>query len=251
MFDLNLDAAAATSITVTGDAGITFANSGYAALRTMDASGVTATGAAGVVTFTANASLDTTITGGAGADVLTGDSGDDTIVGGAGANTLVGGSGADTITGGAVIDTITGGTGADTITGGTGADIYIVADADSVTTAFDTITDYATSEVVRFQTGDGAAAASATSGTTATSDVQVSAGGKVTFAAADDTLAEMLVAIAADTTDVATNEIAFFELGSDTFIFNNVGGTDDVVKLTGVTGLTTISEAVAGDFTFA
>jgi len=175
----------------------------------------------------------------------------DTITGGAGTDALVGAAGADSITGGAGIDTITGGTGADTITAGAGADIFIVADADSVTTAFDIITDYATSEVIRFQTGDGAAGVSGTAGTGATTNVEVTAGGKVTFAAADDTLAEMLVAIAADTTDVATNEIAFFELGSDTFIFNNVGATDDLVKLTGVTGLTTISEAVAGDFTFA
>jgi len=253
MYDLNLDATSATSITVTGDTGITFANSSYTALRTMDASGVTGTGAAGVVTFTAVAGSDTVITGGAGNDVLTGNTGNDTIVGGAGTNTLVGGAGTDTITGGSVVDTITGGTGADTLTGGTGNDIFIFADADSTTAASDSITDYTAGDVIRLVAADNVAGVSAASGVTATSDVQVDANGKVTFAAADDTLAEMLVAIAADTTDVATNEVVFFEFGSDTYIFNNVGATDDLIKLTGITGMTALIESTvtAGDFTIA
>ena len=61
------------------------------------------------------------------------------------------------------------------------------------------------------------------------------------------------IAIAADTTDVAANEVVFFELGADTYIFNNVGATDDMVKLVGVTGMTTLTESTttAGDFTIA
>jgi len=253
MFDLNFDATAATTVTVTGDAGITFANSSLTAVRTVDASGVTATGAAGVVTFTANAGMDTAITGGAGNDVLTGNTGNDTITGGAGTDALVGAAGTDTISGGDGVDTITGGTGADSLTGGAGNDIFVFADGDSTTAANDSITDYTTGDVIRLTAGDNVAGASAAAGTAAATNVQVDAGGKVTFAAADDTLAEMLVALAADTTDIAADEVVFFEFSGDTYIFNNVGGTDDLVKLVGVTGMTTLTESTttAGDFSIA
>ena len=47
----------------------------------------------------------------------------------------------------------------------------------------------------------------------------------------------------------------FFEFGSDTYIFNNVAlsATNDLVKLVGVTGFTTLTESgtTAGDFTLA
>jgi len=249
MVDLNMDAAAATTINVTGDIGITFANGTHAAVATMDASGVTATGAAGVVTFTATAA--STLTGGAGNDALTGGANNDTIKGNAGTDALVGGAGVDTITGGAGADTITGGTGADTLTGGAGADIFVFADADSTTAASDTITDY-NGEVIRLVAGDDVAGVSANANN-ATTDVTITANGKATFNAADDTLAEKLVTLAADTTDIGANEVVFFEHGSDTYIFNNVGGTDDLVKLTGITGMTTLTEsaATAGDFTLS
>jgi S-layer protein len=61
VYDLNLDATSATTVTVTGDTGITFANSSLTSLRTLDASGVTGTAAAGAVTATAAAGLDTTM----------------------------------------------------------------------------------------------------------------------------------------------------------------------------------------------
>jgi S-layer protein len=141
MFDLNLDAAAAQTINVTGDAGITFANSTQAAIRTLDASGVTATGAAGVVTFTANDSMDTTITAAGGNDVLTGGSGNDTITGNAGNDTLTGGSGVDTISGGTGNDVIDGGVGADVITTGTGTDSVVIGSASSLGT-MDIVTDF-------------------------------------------------------------------------------------------------------------
>ena len=87
----------------------------------------------------------------------------------------------------------------------------------------------------------------------ATTNVAISSGGKVTFHAEDDTLAEKLVAVKADTTDLAANEVAFFEHGSDTYVYNSVASVDDLVKLTGVTGFTTLTEStsVAGDFSLA
>jgi S-layer protein len=146
MFDLNLDATSATTINLSGDAGMTFANGSFTALRTLNASGVTATGAAGVVTVTANAGLDTTITGGAGNDVLTGNTGTDTLSGGAGTDTLVGDAGADTITGGEGADTITGGTGLDTInlTETTSAvdNVILIATATATAAGADTITGF-------------------------------------------------------------------------------------------------------------
>ena len=96
MFDLNLDATAATSVTVTGDAGITFANSSLTAIRTLDAAGVTATGAAGVVTFTAN-DFNSNITTAGGNDVI--------VLGNA-TNTVTLGEGTDTVTAGTGVDTI-------------------------------------------------------------------------------------------------------------------------------------------------
>ena len=84
--------------------------------------------------------------------------------------------------------------------------------------------------------------------------MEVSAGGKVTFAAADDTLAERVVAIAADNTDLADGEVAFFEHGSNTYVYiaddTSVATTDALIQLTGVTGYTTAS-ITSGVLTFA
>jgi len=254
MFDLNMDAVNATTINVSGDAGITFANSSYTALTTMDASGVTATGAAGVVTFTANATA-TTIKGGAGNDVLTGGSQNDTITGNAGTDTIVGNAGDDTINGGAGADTITGGDGTDVITGGAGNDTFILTIGETSTSA-DTITDYTSGDIIEIEADANVAGAGA-AGTNATTDVQVASGGKVTFAAADDTLAEKVAAIQADTTDIAANEVVFFEHAGNTYIFGEnalAATTDDFyVILEGVTGMTTLTESTttAGDFTIA
>lgn len=135
-FDLNLDAVNTSTVTVSGDAGITFANSALTLVSVMDASGVTATGAGGAVTFTGN-NITSTITGGAGDDALTGGTQDDVISGGIGADALTGGAGNDAINGGDGADVITGGAGVDTLTGGEGADTFVIA-ADAV----DVITDF-------------------------------------------------------------------------------------------------------------
>ena len=246
MFNLNIVANNATTITVSGDAGITFNNNSYTSLTTLDASGVTAAGAAGVVTFTAN-NIATTITGGAGNDDLTGNAQNDVINGGAGDDTISGGDGADIITGGA---------GVDTLTGGAGVDIFVF------TTASDTGATGATADVITDYSGDIICLAAANNvagagggSSNATTDVIVSAGGKVTFAAGDDTLAKKLVAIAADNTDIGNNDVVFFEDNGNTYIFgegaDTANSTDDfLIVLQGVTGLTTLSESLTtpGDF---
>jgi Ca2+-binding RTX toxin-like protein len=265
MVDFNMDVAAATTINVSGDIGITFANGTHASVTTMDASGVTATGAAGVVTFTGTSGSDIAITGGAGSDTLTGGAANDTIIGGAGTNALLGAGGNDTITGGAGIDTITGGTGADTLTGGAGNDIFIFSTTAATLAAGDTlalgdkIADYTAGDVIRLEAANTLAGASASSDANATTSVAIDGGGKATFAAADDTLAEKLVAITADNTDLANNEVAFFEHGSDTYIYcagddTTTAAEDFIIQLTGKTGFTTLTQDAAsidGDFTIA
>jgi Ca2+-binding RTX toxin-like protein len=256
MFDLNLDAVNATRITVSGDAGITFANSSYTALTTLDASGVTAIGAAGVVTFVAN-NIASTITGGAGNDSLTGGAQDDVISGGAGTDALIGGAGNDNISGGADVDTITGGTGADTLTGGAGAGVFEFGTDGSVSgTSLDVIADFNVGGAD--QLGFGAAAvllAAEANGTTATTDVDTTAGGLISFAAADDTLAEKIAAIQADTQLDAINSVGFFVDGANTYVYYAgaaVGNADDqIIQLSGITSLTTMTVLVGGDVTIA
>ena len=110
---------------------------------------------------------------------------------------------------------------------------------------------------MRVAAANNVAGASAAGTTNATTDVAVAVGGKVTFAAADDTLAEMIVALAADDTDAAINEMLHFEVGGNTYIFSEGATTadtdDQVIELTGITGMTTLTESTvtAGDFTIA
>jgi hypothetical protein len=192
---------------------------------------------------------------------LTGTSGNDTIFGLAGNDFISGMLGADTITGGDGRDVFNYTVDNDTTSS--------TPDNDSTTAAYDTIKDFAmmsasytgaagndtVAEIVDGTDGGAAAdviditladtggtastlavaGASGTAGTTATSNVEVSSTGLVTFAAADDTLAEKLVAIAADVTDVADGEAAVFTDGDDSYLFVNDGADDLLVKLEGIT----------------
>lgn len=174
------------------------------------------------------------------------------ITGGSGANTITGTGFADTITGGARADTITLGAGADTVTGGAGADIFSVAAADytaasaaALATAADTITDFAkASDVIRWD----ANLSIVTNGTAVNGVAAINAEGKASFTADDDTLAERITAVeAAIQTGAATDgQMAYFEFGSDTYVFisegtDGVGAGDALIKLVGVTGLTDIT----------
>ncbi len=176
-----------------------------------------------------------------------------TITGSNGADFLLGFGGADVISGGLGVDTITGAAGADTLTGGAGADIFVFAALDTGATAAtaDVISDFS-GDVLRMAAATSVAGVSA-AGTAAATNVEVSAGGKVTFAAADDTLAEKLIAIAADNVDIAAGETAFFEDSGNTYVFTAGAGGDELIVLQGVTGLVTMTEdlVTASNFTFA
>ncbi|MCZ4271948.1 DUF4214 domain-containing protein [Maritalea porphyrae] len=142
VFTAPLNIAAATSVVITGNAGIDLSGSTLTAATTVDASGVTA----GNVTVATAATTGVTISGGAGNDVLSGSSAagkTDTINGNAGNDVLNGGAGNDTINGGAGTDTIMGGLGIDTLTGGADADTFMyTAAAQSNSVNVDVITDF-------------------------------------------------------------------------------------------------------------
>ena len=118
---LALVATSATRVTVTGNAGLAYTNTGNVKVATFDASGVTgaaADAASLAVTFTS-----VTTTANSATMTITGGSGNDTLTGGSAATTNT----ADTINGGAGNDIIDGGTGADVIDGGTGTNTLLTA----------------------------------------------------------------------------------------------------------------------------
>jgi len=120
---------------------------------------------------------------------------------------------------------------------------------------FDKITDFTASEDSIYLGGLNAIAGVAAAAPTAATTVKISAtGGKVTFAAEDDTFAEMIAALVADGTNVDDNEVAIFEFGGNTYVYgagtNDGGTTDFLIELTGVTGLG-VASISSGLLTFA
>ena len=67
-----------------------------------------------------------------------------------------------------------------------------------------------------------------------------------------------MVALAADDTDIANFEVVHFEVGGNTYLYSagddtTAAGDDFLIELTGLTGMTTLTESTvtAGDFTIA
>jgi Ca2+-binding RTX toxin-like protein len=231
---------------------------------------------------TLGASSPTSITGSSVADTITTDAGADTIYGGAGADVIVAGAGADYIDAGNGADTVTGGTGADTIiltetTANAAADqvkITVASGAtdstESSTTAYDSITGFSKAlDTLKFTDSDTvltfAAGANDTSGATTdgTVDVLVTSGVVTSITLGDGTDANALVI----GTDTQVNTIAkivallnteystggntvTFQFGSDSYVWQQNGDADSLVKLVGVTGLASES-FTAGVLTLA
>lgn len=227
---LTLVATGATKIVVSGNAGLALVNTGNTKVVNFDASGVTATGADGTVTFASantTASAAVSIKGGAGNDTLTGNAGMDTIVGGAGD------------------DTINGGLNNDVLTGGAGKDLFIQTDVSVSGVSYDTIMDLAKDDIVRVATITNA-------------DANTSAGG-VQLGAALSGL-DAGTAVFQDYLDAAANKGAgtvswFTFLGNTYLVQDNNGGSptfqngvDNAIKLNGVVDLTN-STIVGTDLT--
>ena len=143
---IDLVAAAATTLTLTGNAGLAFEVGGgktqdVSKVTTLDASGMSIAKAtyAGVTFAVSNATANAAVS-------ITGSGGEDTITGGNVTN--------DTISGGAGVDTITYLGGRDTYTGGAGKDNFLVEDLQDNTTAdFLTIADFTAGDTLDLSSG--------------------------------------------------------------------------------------------------
>lgn len=214
---------------------------------------LTVTAADGNVQVTGGSGADT-ITGGAGIDTINGGTGDDIIDGKAGADILAGGGGRDnfvisaaTNSGTTTYDKISD-FGKVTVATTTTETAAMTAQASFVATA--TAKGGADADFIKFsQTGGAPALAAAASGTDVSLAVTgtpvvtgtISAKGVVTVAGAGasqvDTLAEW-VAVAKIMT--ANTNVAVFEFNGNSYVYNETAGGDDLVELTGVTGVTGI-----------
>ena len=201
-----------------------------------------------------NAARSLTIDTGAGNDNVIGTTSADLILGGEGNDTISGGPGNDTISGGAGDDRLTGGSGADELSGGDGADTFVFASGDSGTisgTVFDTITDYTAGGggdrldlVGNSPTIRANATAIDVSGATAAVDAITGnvASGIITLAGADagnvDSLDEWIAV--ARTVVTTSGQVAAFQFGSDSYVYQENGSGDLLIKLQGVTGITSV-----------
>lgn len=176
-----------------------------------------------------------------GNNTLLGGLGNDNIFGGIGNDSLLGGEGDDSIDAGDGNDTILGGIGNNVLTGGTGNDSFIFA-ASSVApsiTNFDVINDFGLDlDVIDFIDTITIALATAPA---IVGTAQVSSNGVANFAAADDTLAERLVAVeqAIQLNSLTAGEAAIFVSGYDSYIFISdatagVGVGDVLIKLNNI-----------------
>jgi hypothetical protein len=192
------------------------------------------------ITATATSTGTITVTGGAEALAsATAKTIDLSAVAAAGAIAVTTGAGADVIKAAAVAGTYTGGLGADTFNAGAGVDTFAMGTNGSVAgTSLDVIVAYGLkSDILTFGANSVLLAAD-NAALVAGSNVQTSAGGLVTFATADNTLALKIAAIQADIQLDAVNSVAVFNDGGNAYVYYAgaaVGNADDqIIQLTGV-----------------
>jgi len=234
-----LVATSATSIVVTGNNGLNLTNTGNTKVTSFDASGVVGNGADDTadnlsVSFTSannTATAEVTIKGGAGNDVLTGNAAKDTLIGGAGDDTLNGAGGVDVLT------------------GGEGKDIFVFTTVASSGVSYDTITDLAKDDVIRFS----ANIANADGVTTVTGNQLGAALSGIDAANA----------VFQDYLDAAANKgagvVSWFQTGGNTYVVQDINpaatfqnGADNVIKITGLVDLTNATwTGTTGDLTIA
>lgn len=217
----------AGTVNVSGNAGFNFLATGGSNVtntaEVLDASGVTATGTAGTVTFDSANASGVSLTGGAGDDLLTGHTGNDTLTGNGGDDILTGEGGEDTLIGGNGADTLDGGTGKDTMLGGSGADTFDVSDVMQTSLA-------------NFDTTD------ATVGDTFDFGAAVTSFNTTAISLPGNSFSDYLDAAVAS---VAVNGAAWFQLDGNTYVVVDRGidagpfelGTDNVVEVQGLVNL--------------
>jgi S-layer protein len=251
-----LTATSATTVTVAGNMGISFIGGlTHAALTSLDASGLTATGAFGGLTFTTGAltasstikgsaagtntvifsaantaSTFVTYTGGTGADTITGSNFLNNVVNlGNGANSFTStGAGNNTVTGGTGVDTITVGTGANTIVAGSGNDVIHIGAAAALNTVdLGAGTDTVILDAIQTASGyytavTGAAAGdiidlSDVIGSAAALSAQTVMGAKITLGGASSFTTYLNAACAGDG-NTANTVLSWFQFDGNTYI---------------------------------
>lgn len=130
-----------------------------------------------------------------------------------------------------------------------------IAVSGGVVSGYDMITDFNAAENTILLGGSNALVGVAAASATAGANVKIaSTGGVATFAAADDTLAEIVATLVADTTNVTNDEVVVFEFGENTYVYGaggTAGGTTDyMIELTGVTDLGTAAIS-SGELSFS
>jgi hypothetical protein len=251
-FDNNFKTAGATLTTVASTGAIVVDQGTFSGTNA-----VTATSSTGVITIsggTGNTTITATSVGtaaGEGLQTITTLGGNDVVnsvsdVRNTTTNVINTGAGNDTIVAGLGKDSITGGTGVDTMTGGGAVDTFVFGTNGSLVSAgLDIITDMGTTDILSFGAGVVVLLAADATALVAGTNVQQSAGGLLTFATADNTLALKVAAAQADTQLDAAQSVAFFVDSGNTYVYYAgaaTGNTDDqIVQLTGVTALTTIT----------
>ncbi len=166
-----------------------------------------------------------------------------------GAIAVTTGAGNDVIKAAAVAGTYTGGLGADTFTAGAGVDTFAMGTNGSVAgTSMDVVVGYGLgADIFTFGGALTLLGADAT-GLVAGVNVQQSAGGLVTFATADNTLALKIAAVQADVQLDAAGSIAVFNDGVNAYVYYAgaaIGNTDDqIIQLTGVTAASVAANGI-------
>jgi Ca2+-binding RTX toxin-like protein len=197
------------------------------------------------------------VTGTINNDTINGGEGNDSLNGSQGTDSLSGGDGNDSLSGGSGNDTLVGGAGVDTMTGGTGADIFVFATGDTGTiseTVFDIITDYAVGAGGDSLDLVGNPATVSTDAmnvdvSVATLDVDEVlasvASGLISLSGAGannvNTLGEWIDV--ARNVVTSTGQVAAFQFGSDTYVFQENGVNDLLIRLQGVTGIIGVGNA--------
>ena len=265
----------ATSLVVSGKAGVDFTGSTFTKLATVnstsegaikvaltqttaDASVTTGAGDDTIVTAAASTKVATvnagngtnSVTTGAGNDVITTGTGNDTIDAKGGNNTIVAGDGTNgitvgdgnnTITGGAGVDTINVGSGANNLTLGAGNDKVVFDKASASSATFTTIQGVAAGDVLDFTAIVGVANTDGKLGAALTSGV--------------NDYQTFLNAAASKGAGV----VSWFQFGGDTYIVEDkdtggafLAGTDHVVKIVGLVDLSnSVTNQAADTLTIA